>query len=189
MAETTRRDIFVGMGLLGLASLAAAAPSVALPGPAQLPTGNPGDFSFLVGNWRGANRRLKKRFAGSTDWNEFTGELHCESRLNGLVSVDEVHFASQGWSGVTVRAFDLEQKRWLIYWINSKTGKLFPPVIGGFSGARGEFYGDDTDDGVPVKVQFLWTKVSPDLVRWQQAFSRDGKTWETNWTCDHHRVK
>lgn len=189
MSDSTRRDVLAGLGVLGLASLASAAPAGALPGPARLPTGHAGDFDFLVGDWRGANRRLVKRFAGSQDWDEFVGELHCESRLDGIVSIDQANFKSKGWAGVTVRAFDLEQKRWYLYWINNKTGKLFPPVIGGFAGRHGEFYGDDTDDGVPVKVRFQWTVATADRVLWEQAFSRDGKTWETNWTCEHRRVK
>jgi hypothetical protein len=89
---------------------------------------------------------------------------------------------------MTVRTFDIERRQWYLYWINSVTGKLFPPVVGGFSGSRGEFFGDDTDDGKPVKVRFRWSRFGSDKARWEQAFSLDGKAWETNWICDHTRV-
>jgi hypothetical protein len=31
------------------------------------------DFDFLTGYWEVSNRRLKKRHAGSTEWDEFPG--------------------------------------------------------------------------------------------------------------------
>jgi hypothetical protein len=194
--SSTRRQLLVdalaGVGALGVASMACATtagpPAAAARSGATLPTGTVRDFDFLVGTWHGVNRRLKQRWAGSSDWDEFPGELRGESRMGGVVNITEVEFPTKGWSGVTVRTFDVEARRWSTYWINSRTGKLFPPVVGGFTGNRGEFYGDDTDDGRPVKVQYVWTVVRPDLVRWQQAFSLDGSRWETNWTVEHRRV-
>jgi hypothetical protein len=177
------------LGLLGGARAAAPAAPVSV-ADITPPTGDVHDFDFFFGSWNGANRRLKKRFAGSGDWDEFPGHLTCGSHLGGVVNLDyDVDFPTKGWSGMTVRAFDIEKRQWYIYWINSRTGVLFPPVVGGFSGNRGLFYGDDTDDGRPVKVQFLWTRIDHDHARWQQAFCVDGKTWETNWICDHTRVK
>jgi hypothetical protein len=195
-AMTTRRQIMTGAltgaAALSLASLAHAAPprsETRMPSVTSLPTGDVRDFEFLVGTWEGHNRRLKKRWIGSNDWDVFTGRLRCESRLGGVVNVDEVDFPTKGWSGLTVRAFDIEQRRWAIYWINSRTGKLFPPVLGGFTGDRGEFYGDDMDEGRPVKVRFVWTRRGSDLALWEQAFSLDGKQWETNWTAEQRRVR
>jgi hypothetical protein len=96
--------------------------------------------------------------------------------------VDELHFPTKGWAGVTLRTFDLEKRQWSIHWINSRTGTMFPPVAGGFECDRGEFYGEDEDDGRRVKVRFVWTKRGPDRAEWEQAFSYDGRTWEVNWT-------
>lgn len=153
------------------------------------PAGDLHDFDFFVGDWTGANRRLKQRWVGSDDWDEFPNTLTCGSQLGGVVNLDyHVHFPTKGWSGMTVRAFDVESRRWSLYWINSRTGKLFPPVVGGFSGDHGEFFGDDTDEGRPVKVRFRWTKHRPGAARWEQAFSLDGRAWETNWVCEHTRV-
>jgi hypothetical protein len=109
--------------------------------------------------------------------------------MGGIVNIDEVVFPTKGWSGMTVRTFSLEKRQWSLYWINSKTGELFPPVVGGFTGDHGEFYGDDTDDGRPIKVVFHWTRLGPDAARWEQSFSLDGKAWEKNWVVEHSRVK
>lgn len=192
---TTRRQMLTGAltgaAALSLPSIACATPRTEARAPSgiALPTGDVHDFDFLVGTWDGNNRRLKKRWVGSNDWDEFPGRLRCESRLGGVVNLDEVDFPTKGWSGVTVRAFDIEQRRWSLYWINSRTGKLFPPVLGGFKGDRGEFYGDDMDEGRPVKVRFVWTRLGPDLAHWEQAFSLDGKQWETNWTVEQRRAQ
>jgi hypothetical protein len=49
----------------------------------------------------------------------------------------------------------------------------------------GVFDGNDTFDGRPIVMRFIWTrnpKGSKVVAKWQQAFSTDGgKTWEVNW--------
>ena len=151
--------------------------------------GRPHDFDFLAGgHWNVLNRRLERRHVGSDDWDEFPGIEQAWTHLNGIVSVDEIQFPTQGFGGCTVRTLDLEAKRWSIYWINSRVGTLFTPVHGGFCGDRGEFFGDDDDDGRPVKVRFVWERLGPDTARWSQAFSLDGRIWETNWVMEMQRA-
>jgi hypothetical protein len=152
------------------------------------PTGDVSDFDFLVGTWQVDHRRLVARGVGSTAWEEFAGTSRMTQHLGGVVNVDELALPTKGWSGLTVRAFDLAQRRWSIYWIHSQQGRLFPPVVGGFVGDVGEFVGDDVDDGVPVRVVFRWTRRGPDAARWEQAFSRDGVSWETNWVMEFRRA-
>ncbi|WP_246357384.1 hypothetical protein [Pyxidicoccus fallax] len=182
------------MSLLSLPSLSgAASPRSPASGNAssgiKLPTGDVRDFDFLVGTWSIVNRRLKKRWVGSNDWDVFPSTAHCRSHMGGIVNIDEAVFPTKGWSGMTLRTFSVEKRQWSLYWINSRIGELLPPVVGGFTGDRGEFYGDDTDEGRPIKAVFQWTRLGPDAARWQQAFSLDGKTWETNWIMEHTRVK
>ncbi|MEJ7601196.1 MAG: hypothetical protein WKG01_25050 [Kofleriaceae bacterium] len=153
-----------------------------------LPTGGVHDFDYFEGGWTTLQRRLETRGVGSTAWDEFPGTLCMKPYLGGMVTVDELAFPTKGWSGLTVRAFDVGLRRWSVYWINSKTGKLGTPVQGGFTADRGTFYGDDEDGGQPVKVRYHWNKVDRDHALWEQAFSRDGKTWETNWTADFTRA-
>jgi hypothetical protein len=179
---------WAALSSIGCAPSRASAAGPKVPGP-PAPTGGPHDFEFFAGRWQTANRRLKQRWVKSDEWETFPSSLVCANHMGGIVQVEEVDFPTKGWLGMTVRAFDLETKQWSLYWINSRTGKLFPPVIGGFDGDRGVFYGDDTDEGRPVKVQFTWTRLGPDAARWQQAFSLDGQTWETNWYSDHTRIK
>lgn len=162
------------------------APSLA---PRIPPTGDVHDFDFLAGTWHVENRRLARRGVGCTDWETFPGKSRVALHLGGVVNVDELELPTKGWSGLTVRAFDVAARRWSIYWINSRQGTLFPPVLGGFAGDVGEFHGDDVDDGVPVQVVFRWTRRGPDAAAWEQAFSRDGVTWETNWVMEFTRAR
>lgn len=152
-------------------------------------TGGPDDFDFLAGEWTVLHRRLQARGVGCTEWETFPGACRAARHLGGLVSVDEITCPAQGWSGVTVRNFDLATRQWSIRWISSLAGALEPPVLGGFDGDRGTFYGEDTHGGEPVKVRFLWTRSGADAARWEQAFSHGGRAWETNWVMELDRAK
>lgn len=154
--------------------------------------GTPHDFDFLTGSWRVTHRRLRHRWVGSDDWDEFEGSSWCEPRLGGLANVDQVDCPSRGFSGLTLRVFEPSTSQWSIWWVNSSAGRLEPPVVGGFGGAAGpgtigHFEGPDTDDDRPITVRFTWSVIDADRARWQQAFSSDGSTWETNWTMDFVR--
>ncbi|HEY4202974.1 MAG TPA: DUF1579 domain-containing protein [Devosiaceae bacterium] len=152
------------------------------------PTGDPHDFDFLHGDWVVTNRRLKQRWTGCTDWEVFTGYSHCTPYLGGGANVEEMDVPSHGFSGLSMRLYDHESRRWAIYWINSRQGTLFPPVHGGFMGDHGVFVGRDEDRGEAVTVQFFWTRLDARNARWSQAFSRDGIIWETNWIMEFKRL-
>lgn len=145
------------------------------------------DFDFLIGEWDVRNRRLTRRWVDSDEWEEFPGVSRLETRMSGVVNIDEITFPTKGFSGLTVRSFDREQETWSIYWINSAEGRVYPPVVGAFDGDTGTFCGEDEDEGKPIRVCFTWDKRDPDHPRWQQAFSRDGETWETNWIMELSR--
>lgn len=159
------------------------------PGYSTARTGGLRDFDYFVGGWTTRQRRLKIRGVGSNDWEEFPGTLCMSLYLDGMATVDELYFPTKGSAGLTLRIFDPKMHQWSIYWVSSVTGKLEPiPVIGGFDGDRGEFYAEDHDNGRPVKVRYMWNKLDHDHARWEQAFSYDNRTWETNWTADFSRA-
>jgi hypothetical protein len=158
--------------------------------------GRPHDFDFLVGGtWHVADRRLRRRLVGSDDWCEFEHVSHASVLMDGQVSIDENVFASEGFTGVTVRSLDVAAGRWAIYWINSRDGIVSPPVHGGWHGDRGVFLGLDEDAGRPVRVRFLWERLGPDDARWSQDFALAGAAgaadgpWETNWVMTMRRVR
>ena len=147
-----------------------------------------GDFDFFIGTWTCRHRKLRTRLAGSDDWHEFPGTTVVRKILDGIGNIDENEFPTEGSSGMTLRLFDPARRQWAIYWANSISGQLFPPVFGRFENGEGRFYGDDEHEGQPVKVVYLWSRITPSSCRWEQAFSRDGKAWETNWIMDFTRT-
>jgi hypothetical protein len=148
------------------------------------------DFDFLTGTFNITNRRLAKRHVGSTDWDEFPSVKTAHTFFDGGGSFDEIVLPTQGFSGATIRLFDRESEQWSIYWMNSRVGRMEPPVVGRFTDGVGTFYGDDTDEGVPIRVRFTWSRITTDSWRWEQAFSTDDeKTWETNWIMDGTRAE
>jgi hypothetical protein len=147
-----------------------------------------GDFDFLMGAWNCRHRRLRTLLAGADDWYEFAGTSVARKILSGLGNIDENAFPSEGFAGITLRLFDPARRLWAIYWANSLTGVLFPPVFGRFANGEGRFHGEDTHDGEPIKVAYLWSRITPVSCRWEQSFSRDGQAWETNWIMDFTRA-
>lgn len=147
-----------------------------------------GDFDFLVGTWTVANRRLKQRLAGCTEWEEFTSTSRCWNLFGGAANIDEFSFPD-GTNGLTLRLLDPATKEWSLNWSSSETGTLLPPVVGHFDATLGRFYGDDAHDGTPVRVRYIWSGMTPTAARWEQAFSTDGgQRWETNWVMEFSRV-
>src|SRR5690242_19333346 len=146
------------------------------------------DFDFLMGSWICRHRRLRTLLAGADDWYEFAGTSIARKILHGIGNVDENEFPTQGFSGMTLRLFDPVRRSWEIYWANSRSGLLFPPVSGRFATSDGRFHGDDTHEGRPIKVAYHWARITPISCRWEQSFSRDGDAWETNWIMDFTRA-
>jgi hypothetical protein len=145
--------------------------------------GRPGDFAFLEGVFRVRHRRLKARLAGSDIWEESAGNCRGFQLADGAISVDEFRFPD-GSTGCAFRALDLDARLWSIWWVSSRDGRLGAPVHGGFDGSAGEFLGDDVHEGASVKVRFRWRRPPDHAPRWEQAFSRDGETWEVNWVME-----
>ena len=146
------------------------------------------DFDFLHGNWSVVNRKLVKWLVGSDEWEESPGESSCHGFFDGAGSFDEISFPTKGFSGATIRMFDPDKQEWSIYWVDSRTGTLQPPVFGSFENGVGTFYGDDTYAGTPVRVRYIWSKITPSSAQWEQAFSVDHEqTWETNWIMEFTR--
>jgi hypothetical protein len=150
------------------------------------------DFDFYTGKWRVHHHRLKERLAGSTEWQEFDGTSEAWPLLGGAGNVDDniLELPSGTYRAVSLRSFDPESGLWSIWWLDGRNpGRLDPPVVGGFKDGVGTFQCDDTFNGQPIIVRFLWSSITETTCRWEQAFSSDGgKTWEVNWIMESTRV-
>jgi hypothetical protein len=152
------------------------------------------DFDFFVGRWTVRHRRLKERLAGCTQWEEFGGTSLMQKLMDGHGNVDDnlIEAPAGAYRAVSLRSLDPNTAQWAIWWVDGRNPhqRLDPPMVGSFSGGIGTFYADDIINERPIRVRYLWTDITANSCRWQQAFSPDGgNTWETNWIMDFTRTR
>lgn len=157
-----------------------------------MPTNDGRDaFDFLYGRWNVAHRRLRKRLACCTDWDQFAGTCHAMPLLGGLGNVDDnvIDLPSGSYCAASLRIFDPSTGDWRIWWIDSRQPQqIDAPMRGRFDDGTGIFLADDSLEGRPIRVRFLWLHTCSASPRWAQAFSADGgATWETNWEMTFSR--
>nr|WP_257389329.1 hypothetical protein [Tahibacter caeni] len=165
--------------------------TAAEPTPLPLLDTRPHDFDFLVGRWRVAHRRLRRRLAGCTDWDRFDGTLVNWPVLGGHGNVGDnlMNFPAGAFRGIGLRAFDARRSEWLSWWFDGRTPATpGAPLRGRFADGVGTFHGDDVLDGRAVLTRVRWSAITPQSARWEQACSGDGgRTWETNWISEFTR--
>jgi hypothetical protein len=151
------------------------------------------DFDFLIGDWKAHVRRLPNRLVGSHEWIEYDGISNHHKILDSNANFEQFEVTStdgkQHLKAQTLRLYNPDTHQWSIYLLDVDKGSLpMPPVVGGFTGNRGEFYDQEAYKGRAIFVRYLWLNLSPISARMEQSFSADGgKTWETNWICELSR--
>jgi hypothetical protein len=150
-------------------------------------------FDSRVGCWTIHNRVLRERLADSHDWFEYDGKQRLWLVMGGYGNMDEtwLNKPDGAYTGLTVRTYDPKTAVWTIWWFDGRnpSDDIDPPVRGHFANGVGTFLADDTLRGKPIKVRFIWSKMTTASARWEQAFSADGgKTWETNWYADFKKA-
>lgn len=165
----------------------------AAPAPSAAGNGRDGqaDFDFVIGAWSVHNRRLRRPLTGSNEWYEFEGKAVARKLWGGKANVDEFEAVGPAGpiQGLTVRLYDPTSKQWRLYWANRARGALEVPTVGEFKNGRGEFFDHELFEGKSIFVRYVWSDITANACRWEQAFSEDGgKTWEANWTMQFTRT-
>ncbi|QNA86707.1 DUF1579 domain-containing protein [Sphingomonas sp. So64.6b] len=153
-------------------------------------TGRMAGFDFLHGQWRVTHRKLGARLAGARDWFDFPGTLQVDPVLDGLgnIDVNVLDDPNGAYRAHSLRLFDASTGLWSIWWIDRRSTTIDPPVIGGFEGRKGTFFGDDLFAGKPIRVRTTYEPFDDTRAEWTQAFSADGgASWEVNWIMEFHR--
>jgi len=179
--------------ILGVAlavSLKAQTPS----DPANLPQRDGShDFDFLIGDWKAHVRRLPDRLNNSNVWVEYDGISNHHKLLDSNANFEQFEVTSTDKKlhikAQTLRLYNPETRQWSIYLIDLDNGTLdTPPVVGAFTGKRGEFFHQESLKGRTILVRYVWLDLSPNSARMEQSYSPDGgKTWEVNWICELSR--
>ena len=162
--------------------------------PAQLPQRDGShDFDFLIGDWKAHVKRLPDRLNNSNVWVEYDGISNHKKILTSNSNFEEFEVTSTDKKlhikAQTLRLYNPTSHQWGIYLVDVDNGTLsLPPVIGQFTGNRGEFYDQEEYMGRAILVRYMWLNISPQSARMEQSFSPDGgKTWEVNWICELSR--
>lgn len=155
-------------------------------------TSSSADFDFFQGKWQLRNKKLKSRFTGCTEWTEFDSTQEMYVILNGIGNIDNflAEFNGEKFEGMTVRLFNPNTKLWSIYWADSNTGVLDPPVLGSFENNVGHFFTKAQHEGKEIIMAFRWDATDRNNPIWSQACSLDnGDTWEWNWYMYMSRIE
>ena len=177
-----------------IAVLPLPSPAQTISDPANLPRDDGShDFDFLIGNWKAHVRRLPDRLNNSNLWIEYDGISNHKKLLDSNANFEEFDVTSTDKKlrikAQTLRLYNPTSHQWSIYLVDLDNGTLSsPPVVGQFTGNRGEFFHQEDFKGWTILVRYVWLNISPNASRMEQSFSPDGgKTWEVNWICELSR--
>ena len=187
-----------GLKLLGFGALLCAAASIvgtataAAPSQAATPRDGQHDFDFDIGVWKTHLQRLVHPLSGSNTWVELDGTTVVRKIWDGRANLAELETdaASGHLSVLSLRLYDVQARQWSLNTANAKVGTLGVPTVGEFKDGRGEFFDQETFNGRTILVRNVWSDITVDSCRFEQAFSDDGgKTWEVNWIAVDTRLK
>src|ERR1700689_3677112 len=151
------------------------------------------DFDFLIGDWKAHVRRLPDRLNKSNAWVEYDGISNHHKLLDSNANFEEFDVTSTDKKlrikAQTLRLYNPTSHQWSIYLVDLDNGTLdSPPVVGHFTGNRGEFFHQEDLKGRVILVRYVWLNISTNSSRMEQSFSPDGgKSWEVNWICELSR--
>jgi hypothetical protein len=152
------------------------------------------DFDFLIGDWTAHVKRLPDRLNNSNTWIEYDGISNHHKLLDSNANFEQFEVWGSTdkklhLKGQTLRLYNPTTRQWSIYLVDLDNGTLsLPPVVGSFTGNRGEFFDQEDWKGRAILVRYMWLNISPNSARMEQSFSPDGgKTWEVNWICELSR--
>jgi hypothetical protein len=150
------------------------------------------DFDFEIGTWKTHLTRLVHPLSGSTTWVTYEGISVVRKIWDGRANLVELEAdgAAGHIEGLSLRLYNPESRQWSLNYANSKGGSLSVPTIGEFKNGRGEFYDQEEFSGRMILVRNVWSEITAESCRFEQAFSDDGgKNWEVNWIAIDTRVK
>jgi hypothetical protein len=150
------------------------------------------DFDFEIGVWKTHLNRLVHPLSGSKDWVELDGTTVVRRVWDGRANLAEL--TTDAGSGhlqvLSLRLYDPRSRQWSLNTANANSGSLSVPTVGEFKNGRGEFFDQESLNGRTILVRNVWSDITADSCRFEQAFSDDGgKTWEVNWIAADTRVK
>jgi hypothetical protein len=146
-------------------------------------------FDFWVGEW---DVKLRVRQDDLTWQDSHASVARIYPILSGkavleLWSEDRV----EGIKGYSLRYYDTARDEWVL-WLNwprrNRSGSS--SLAGTFRHGRGDFFSTSTSgDGTETISRYSFNDITPESLRWDDAFSSDGgETWTNSWIMEFTRT-
>ena len=142
------------------------------------------DFDFNLGRWQTRIRAVLNPLSAPEVWTNFQGTHTVYRVWDDWADVGqlEVDGPSGHEEDMALRLYDRKTQQWRVYFANSASGTLEPPMIGRFKGGVGTFVFLDEIGGKTVLVRNVWSGITPKSCHQDWAISADGgKTWVPTW--------
>lgn len=144
--------------------------------PANLPQRDGShDFDFLIGDWKAHVLRLPDRLNNSNTWVEYDGISNHKKILDSNSNFEEFDVPNKDKNHIkaqTLRLYHPISRQWSIYLVDVDKGTIGqPPVVGEFTGNRGEFFDQEEFKGRAILVRYVWLNISSKAARMEQSFS------------------
>ncbi len=142
------------------------------------------DFDFNMGHWQTRIRAVENPLSAPGVWTNLQG-THVVYRVwDDWADIGqlEVDGPSGHMEDMALRLYDRETRQWRVYFANSRSGTLQPPMVGGFKNGVGTFVFLDEMEGKTVLVRNVWSGITSNSCRQDWAISVDGgKAWVPTW--------
>lgn len=181
------------MRFLSLAAcliIAVAQPSLAQTGAAVRDGSH--DFDFSLGNWTTDVTIIKDPFNRPDEQVHLRGTKVARPVWNGKAWLEEI--AADGpdshWQAANLFLYDPAAGQWSENYVDSSTGRMESPSIGGYRDGKLEFYSLESVGGRSMLIRGTWTIISKDLHSYEVARSIDGgRSWHTSFIAKVSRAK
>lgn len=141
-------------------------------------------FDFNMGHWSTQIRAVENPLSAPGVWSNLHG-THVVYRLWGDwadIGQLEVDGPSGHIEDMALRLYDRKTQQWRVYFANSKSGVLLPPMVGEFKDGVGTFVFMDEQEGKTVLTRNVWSNITSKSCNQDWAISTDGgKTWVSTW--------
>ena len=84
--------------------------------------------------------------------------------MGGAGNIDDnvLELPGGAYRAISLRAYDPARPVGDLVARRPEPGQLDPPVVGGFADGVGTFIAEDTFDGRPILVRFVWSDITAD---------------------------
>jgi hypothetical protein len=149
-------------------------------------------FDFDFGTWKTHIARRTKPLSGSDTWTPYDGTRVVHKLWNGRANLVEITADGPAGhiEGIGLRLYNPQSHQWSLNFASRFVETMGVPMVGEFKHGRGEFIDQETFNDRQILVRNVWSDITPDGSKFDQAFSPDGgKTWESNWTTTDTRTR